>query len=89
MVRHDVRRALYGFYTYYAVADRSAELRARLAPALHEAPAVPRGRFVHRLVPVFLFLAVVPAALVELDLGLFRDVRAAQNLRSSRPCCSA
>lgn len=72
--------ALYGFYTYYAVADRSAELRARLAPALHEAPAVPRGRFVHRLVPVFLFLAVVPAALVGLDLGLFRDVRAAQGL---------
>lgn len=72
--------ALYGFYAYYAAADRCAELRARLAPAPRAACAAPRGRFVHRLLPVFLFLAVVPATLVGLDLGLFRDVRAAQGL---------
>ena len=72
--------ALYAFYAYYAVADRCANLRARLAPYTRETEPDARGRFVNRLVPVFLFLAVVPASLLALDLGLFREVRIAQGL---------
>lgn len=72
--------ALYAFFAYYAVADRCANLRAKLAPYTRESEPDKRGRFVNRLVPVFLFLAVVPASLLALDLGLFREVRAAQGL---------
>jgi class 3 adenylate cyclase len=72
--------ALYGFYVFFAVADGCAEMRAQLPPLRDDRGMAGKGRFVHRLVPVFLFLAVIPAALVGLDLGLFRDVRAAQGL---------
>jgi class 3 adenylate cyclase len=72
--------ALYAFFAYYAVADRCATLRARLAPYTRDSEPDARGRFVNRLVPVFLFLAIVPASLLALDLGLFREVRMAQGL---------
>jgi class 3 adenylate cyclase len=71
--------SLYAFFVYYAVADLCAHLRATVRPATHDAPEL-RGRFVGRLIPVFFFLAVVPASLLGLDVGLFRDVRAAQGL---------
>ena len=72
--------ALYAFFAYYAVADRCATLRANLAPYTRESEPDARGRFVNRLVPVFLFLAIAPASLLALDLGLFREVRMAQGL---------
>lgn len=71
---------LYGFFIYFAVADRCAEMRARIQARTGEMGKAGDGRFLVRLVPVFLFLAVVPAALVGLDLGLFREMRMAQGL---------
>ena len=71
---------LYAFFVYFAVSDRCAEMRARIQARTGEFGRAGKGRFLVRLVPVFLFLAVVPATLVGLDLGLFREMRRAQGL---------
>lgn len=71
---------LYGFFVYFAVSDRCAEMRAKIQARTGEPGKAGQGRFLVRLVPVFLFLAVVPATLVGFDLGLFREMRMAQGL---------
>ena len=70
----------FGFYAFFAASDAAAEGRRALALDARSAPG-PAGTLPAKLGLVALALAVVPTALVLLDVSLLAEVRAAQGLR--------
>ncbi|NNG05730.1 MAG: adenylate/guanylate cyclase domain-containing protein [Inquilinus sp.] len=68
------------FAVYFAVTDLAAQLRAEIFRRDGLVLAVGRGRLLHRLIVVFAVVAVMPVALVLLDLSLFQEVRQQQGL---------
>ena len=71
--------AYYGFYIYFAANDFTDALKLKLfSRGVTFVPS--SGRVVNKLIIVFAVLALIPNALVILDLTVFRDLRAAQGL---------
>lgn len=68
------------FIVYFAVSDVAARLRHEIFRREGVVLATDRGRLLHKLVIVFAVVAVMPAALVFLDLLFFMEVRRQQDL---------
>jgi len=69
----------YRFFAYFAVSDFAIDLKLRL---FDDGTVFPpgKGRILGKLLVVFGVAAVVPSALIALDLTAFRGIRAAQGL---------
>ncbi len=69
----------YAVYIYFVVSDCAQDLRQELAARGASMPSSD-GRILHKLLLAFTAVAVLPNALIILDLTLFRPLRAAQGL---------